>query len=55
MTAMQDTRHFPPYRPNRPSTVPAVSVGFPMLETDGTVGTVDKEEEELLYIESYTA
>ena len=53
VTVMQATRHFHPYRPNRPSTVPAVSLGFTSLGTDGTVGTVDKEEELLLYIEGY--
>ena len=53
MTAMQDIRHFHPYRPNRPATVPAASLGFPMFGTHGTVGTVDKEEELLLYIEDY--
>ena len=54
MTAMQDIRNFRPYRPNRPSTVPAVSLGFPMLGTDGTVGTVEIEEELLLYIKDYS-
>ena len=52
MTATQDTRHFLPYCPNRPTIVPAVSLEFPMIGTGGTVGTVDIEEE-LLYIESY--
>ncbi len=50
MTATLDTWHFLPFRPNRPTTVPAVSLVYPMLGTHGTVGTVDKEEELLLYI-----
>jgi len=53
MTANQDIRHFDPYRPNRPSTVPATCLGFPMVGTHGTVGTVENEELLLLYKESY--
>ena len=49
-----DTRHFYPFRPNRPFTVPALSLGFSTVGTHGTVGTVNKEEELLLYIEDYT-
>jgi hypothetical protein len=54
MTALRDTRNFLPFCTNRPSTVPSASLGFPMLGTGGTVGTVEIEEELLLYIESYT-
>ena len=54
MTAMQDTRHLLPCCPICTTTVPAVSLGLPMLGTYGTVGTVDIEEELLLYIENYT-
>jgi hypothetical protein len=54
MTATHDIWHFRPYRPNRPTTVPAVSLGFPMLGTYGTVDTVEIEEELLLYIKDYS-
>jgi hypothetical protein len=54
ITGMGNIRHFHPCRPNRPSTVPAVSIGFPTFWTDGTVGTVEIEEELLLYIKDYS-
>jgi hypothetical protein len=53
MTAMRDTRYLHPFCTNRTTTVPPVSHGYSMHGTDGTVGTVDKEEELLLYIEDY--